>query len=290
MELHGAELEAFAVDSILEGLAEATIKGYVDQLRRYAAWCSKEGTQATTVRSAKAYLATLTQWSAFMAARSLKRYGRWLAEECGDTDPFEKLKFVRQPDQTPQRTASSDDIAALLKAIEGNDIRAIRDRALILTLATTGMRRAELCRMGWSDVDLASGSITLPKTKAGRPRTVRVSPEGSRALRRYYRALDRWDLDANRESLDECWISTSRRAPLTPNGVGSIVEDRAAAAGLDLTAHALRRGFAVNWLRSGEPQAYLQTVAGWSDGRMVSRYVHAMAGEQALEAHARIYG
>ena len=114
---------------------------------------------------------------------------------------------MKQPASTPQRTASSSDIVALLLSIGGSDLRALRDRALVLTLGTTGLRRAELARMQWTDLDLGSGELIVPQTKAGRPRLVRLGRDTARALRRYEHAVDAWDLDAGRESLAEVWIS-----------------------------------------------------------------------------------
>ena len=57
-----------------------------------------------------------------------------------------------------------------------------------------------------------------------------------------------------------------------------------------MTAHAFRRGFALIWLRGGGSESYLREVAGWESPRMVAQYVSAVAQEEALIEHERIFG
>jgi len=49
------------------------------------------------------------------------------------------------------------------------------------------------------------------------------------------------------------------------------------------SAHAWRRGWAVQALRSGVSETSVRAAAGWSSGAMVARYTRALSGELAVE-------
>jgi len=53
------------------------------------------------------------------------------------------------------------------------------------------------------------------------------------------------------------------------------------------SAHAWRRGWAVQALRNGVSEASVRAAAGWSSGAMVARYTHALSGELAVEEFQR---
>jgi integrase len=49
------------------------------------------------------------------------------------------------------------------------------------------------------------------------------------------------------------------------------------------SAHAWRRGWAVQALRNGVSETSVKAAAGWSSGAMVARYTRALSGEIAVE-------
>lgn len=292
MELFEGDLAAFGDDWRLADLAESTLRAYTVTLRKYERWCTAQGVQTLSMRAAKGYLVEVRGHSvsnAYMVSRALKAFGRWYAKEYSEPDPFAQLAYASQPKPVPQRTTTVADVAALLMVC-GDDIRGLRDRALIHVLATSGMRRSEAASMRWGHVAVATGVVTVPVTKNGRPRTVRLSKDALRALRRYMKALDRFEADTDREPSESVWISTTRRAPLSSNGIGQMLQERSRQAGVDVTAHAFRRGFAMEWLRRGGSETYLRRIAGWESPAMVQKYTQAVAAEESLVQHERLFG
>ena len=281
----------FKASWMLADQAEATVVEYISHLRKYHAWCDS---RTPTMQTARAYLAELketSRWGAYMASRALKAWGRWWAEEYGEDDPYARLKYVKQPEATAQKTATVEDVEKLLASIEEKTITDLRDKALIHVLACTGMRRSEISRMKWQDLSLESGTIHIPKTKNGHARTARLSQAARRAVKRYLRALDHWEADNNRHEVEWVWPSmSSRSGPLLPNGITQMIGRRAKTANVEVSVHAFRRGFAMRWLRHGGSETYLREAAGWKDTRMVARYVSAVAQEEALREHERIFG
>jgi hypothetical protein len=167
MTVFEAEQRAFADDWALQDKAQSTVEAYCAQLRKYDSWCLANELQTTTVRAAKRYLVERSkdsQWTAFYVSRAIKAFGKWWACEYQATDPFEQLSYVKQPKPKHQRTTTAADVDAML-AVCGDDFRGIRDRALIHTFASTGMRRSEVARMMWDDMNMGSGTIVVPKVE-----------------------------------------------------------------------------------------------------------------------------
>ena len=140
--------------------------------------------------------------------------------------------------------------------------------------------------MTWSDIDWDDGVLVIPKTKARRARIIGLNREARRALRRYRNTLNA----GTQMPTDEVWQSTTSGDALTANGLGQMIRKRSTQAGVDVTTHSFRRGFAVTWLSQGGSQTYLQTAAGWSSHRLVARYVAAVADREALADQRRLFG
>lgn len=135
-----------------------------------------------------------------------------------------------------------------------------RERALVLLLWTTGMRRSEIANLLVGDVDLAGGYLIVRNTKNRRPRVVPLQAQLRRILRSL---LSRPDSD-NLLNMS----SNAIRLFLAHRGLPS--------------AHAWRRGWAVASLKNGVSEASVRAVAGWSSGTMVAKYTKALSGELAI--------
>jgi integrase/recombinase XerD len=140
-----------------------------------------------------------------------------------------------------------------------------RDIALVEMLWSTGMRREEISRACIEHIDFAGGFIVVPTSKNGRPRIVPLSPKLLQAVRK---------LIGRRES-----------GPIL-NMSGNAIRQRLRRMGAP-TAHAWRRGWAVQALRNGVSETSLKAAAGWSSGEMVARYTRALSGELAVEEFQR---
>jgi integrase len=136
-----------------------------------------------------------------------------------------------------------------------------RDTALVEMLWSTGMRREELARARIEHVDFVSGYIVVPSSKNGRPRVVPLSPKATQSLRRHV---------------------GRRETGLLFHMTGNAIRLRLQRMGIP-SAHAWRRGWAVQALRMGVSETSVRAAAGWSSGEMVVRYTGALSGELAIE-------
>lgn len=89
---------------------------------------------------------------------------------------WRKLKVTENPHRI--RFAAADEFADLMQAAH-EELRPI-----ILCAVTTGLRRANILDMEWHQVDLKSCTITVQKTKGGKPGIARIAPPLRAALAR----------------------------------------------------------------------------------------------------------
>ena len=123
------------------------------------------------------------------------------------------------------------------------------------------MRREELARACIEHIDFVSGYIVVPSSKDGRPRIVPLSPKARQTLRR---------------------LVGRREVGSLFNMTGNAIRLRLQRMGIPL-AHAWRRGWAVQALRSGVSETSVKAAAGWFNGAMVARYTNALSGVLAIE-------
>lgn len=81
---------------------------------------------------------------------------------------------------------SADEVARLIDAAPN-----LRYRTILMTLYSTGMRRAELCGMRPEHIDKERMMLRIPHGKGDKPRDVPLSPILLEQLRAYYRSLKR---------------------------------------------------------------------------------------------------
>ena len=193
-------------------------------------------------------------------AQAVRAFGRW-SESIGDNDfPWWRNLPVPTEAEKPQQTATAADFEAGLGMLESS-----RDRAVLSVLWGCGLRRSEVANLLVTDVNVADGVLVVRSSKTGKPRVVPMPPVAVRWVRRHLRG----------------WTQQSLFG-LTANGIHLLLRRH----GL-LPAHAWRRGWAVQSLRSGVSEASVRSAAGWSSGAMVARYTRAMSAELVLDEFQR---
>ena len=172
------------------------------------------------------------------------------------------------------------DFARLLAACPKTTFEGRRNRALLLVLWQSGMRRMELSRLDVPDVDTDTGKVTIRHGKNNKARVTRVRSEAIAALLRY--AIER-DARAAESAADALFISV-KGTRLTPGGVAQVVKALGRLAGIpDLHTHQMRHSWSHNCLDAGMSETSLCTLAGWTDTTMLQRYGRALASERALK-------
>jgi len=88
-----------------------------------------------------------------------------------------------------------------------------RNKAVVLLIADSGIRRAEICALNWGDIDIATGLIRIVKGKGGKYRSVVIGANTRRALLAYRRTVKHNEYDP--------LLQTKNGSRLTPGGLHS---------------------------------------------------------------------
>jgi integrase/recombinase XerD len=152
----------------------------------------------------------------------------------------------------------------LLKLPAGDDLKSLRDRALLSVLLHHGLRREELSALKVYDMHLYGGALHLRvRGKHGKARKIPLHPHSQKSLTEY--------LEASGRALDKTMalfrtIRDNRTGKLgqavSPDGIYKLVRGYAKKLGMRVGAHSLRATAASNALEHGADIAMVQEWLG----------------------------
>jgi integrase/recombinase XerD len=214
---------------------------------------------------------------------AIKLFARWLAEEGFDPDPVLAVKAPKI-DQRSVPDLSENEVRRMLKVCDGTELRDKRDKAILILLAETGLRAAELLALDITDIDLDDCGVHVRRGKGGKGRRVRFSVGAAAIIDKYLRARHR---AVTHPAEGPLWITN--RGRLSYTGMVATLKSRAKDAGVvGFHAHRLRHTAAVRWMRSGGTEVGLMAHAGWTSNAMIGRYVKAASEQLAGEEFDRL--
>jgi integrase len=264
-----------------DDLSPVTAHTYQRLIASFVDWCEGELERAAVVADLEPGTVgrflhvrrTVSPQSARSAWVALRSLGKGLAEMGIYSDGGESvLRRVRQPKVKEERRRGLSDpemFKLMERAAEGE--MAERDRAIVVTLLGTGLRRGELIGLRLGDVDVPERSLRVrgSTSKSVHPRDITLPVEVAKELDRYIHDFRKGDTD------DDAPLFTGRRGgPLTAQAVKRLFDRLKVRTGIrDLCAHMLRHTWATNYNRSGSGSSFdLQVEGGWTTPRMVDRY------------------
>jgi integrase/recombinase XerD len=175
--------------------------------------------------------------------------------------------YPKRPDTLPT-VLSQDEVARLIDSAL-NPL----DRAVLMTLYATGLRRAELTRLKVADIDSERMVIHVLGGKGRRDREVMLSPKLLEELRQYWRGLEH----KPRTWLFPGGVRHERiEQPMSDKVVWLACTRAAKRAGIDkpVHPHTLRHSFATHLLEAGVDLRTIQLLMGHSDLKATTVYLH----------------
>ena len=157
-----------------------------------------------------------------------------------------------------------------------NNLRALRDKAILELLFSTGLRVSELCALKRDSFwEAKNGEISI-RGKGGKIRVVFISDTAKEALKEY---LDK------RSDTEEFLFST------TPRSVERMIKQRAIEAGISkkVTPHIIRHCFATDLLSNGADLRSVQVLLGHSNIATTQIYTH-VTDKQLRDVHKNFHG
>ncbi len=153
----------------------------------------------------------------------------------------------------------------------------LRDRAVIHTLFTTGMRREEVSRLNRQDIEDGWASQALITGKGDKERVVFFSEEALVAIREYLvERADRFTpLFIRHDNRRGQPVRGGQNYRLSPRSVWWIVKRRAGLAGVDVTTHDFRHAKASTMLNRGAKLSEVQDILGHASPETTKKiYAH----------------
>ncbi len=203
--------------------------------------------------------------------------------------PPEKVKLPKEKSEKIVNFLSLEQIEKLLNAPDTSTIFGLRDRAILETFFSTGMRVGELVTLNREQIKIKSPNAFLEISiigKGGRPRTVYFSERAINWLRKY--------LEKRNDKEKALFINYRGKTPssrLNIRSIERIVKKYALLAGLPLNTvcHTMRHSFATDLLQKGVDLRVVQEFLGHRNIATTQIYTH-ITKPHLREIHRKFHG
>jgi integrase/recombinase XerC len=285
-----------------ENASAHTVRSYGSDLRQLRTFllgralaCDAEATEVdprrvdgTAVRSFLAELLRRNRKSSVARKlSSVKTFFRFLVRRgYVAADPTVGIVTPRKEQQLPVHL-TVDDMFRLLEAPAVDTPAGMRDRALLETMYSCGLRVSELVGLDWGDVD-PNLELVRVRGKGGKERLVPVGQKALSALQAYRGSLPEL---CPRRLRDERAVFLNRRGTrLSTRTVARLVDSYVAASGIATKAspHALRHSFATHLLGAGADLRAIQELLGHASLSTTQKYTHVNL-DQLMQVYDRAH-
>jgi site-specific recombinase XerD len=237
----------------------------------WIAWNRKRGCSPVSVN---------TYW------RSARVFFQFVERTDGTENPFRAKKMPPIPAPVP-KARTQDECRRILAAASNypwrTEFQRVRAVALFGVLIFAGLRRGEVTRLLYTDVDVDTGTIRIVRGKGrngGKDRTAYMNDELQSLLRVYLRERARCGF-----TCPEFFASMTSRRGLSVHQFIRLFRLVRTASGIRFSIHSLRHSFVTMLLQSGVPIHIAKELAGHTDINTTAGYLRVWDDEQ--RAHIR---
>jgi integrase/recombinase XerD len=292
-------------DAYLESLmarnySENTLESRRDAFRVFLTWAAeRELTRATQItrpilEAYQRWLSKYTKadgkrlgWSTQLSRlSSIKDWFRWLTKR--DVilhNPASELEMPRQEKRLPGAALSASQLAALMALPNVADPLGLRDRAMLETLYSTGMRRAEVCHLELPDFNAERRTIHVRRGKGKKDRMVPVGEQAVQWIEKYLtHARPRLCLDTRTQAV----FLTGYGGPFNPDVLSRYVSKWMREAGVPGSCHTLRHTCATHMLDGGADIRFIQQLLGHESLETTAIYTEVSI-RQLQDVHRRCH-
>ena len=241
-----------------------------DSVREFRLWLNRQVTgnnrmtgQTVSKKTQNYYMIALRVYLKFLAKREIKAL------------PPDRIELAKVT-QRQLDLITDTELSRLMKSPSGNDLKDLRDRAILELLFSTGLRVSELCSLN-SDINLNSDELSI-RGKGGKVRVVFLSDDAKSAVKKYLNA--RKDMNEALFVQVDSGIGKKNNKKdvkhLTRRSVERIVKQHAIKAGISkkVTPHVMRHMFATDLLGNGADIRSVQAILGHANIGTTQIYTH----------------
>ncbi|MCC7311384.1 MAG: site-specific tyrosine recombinase XerC [Sulfuritalea sp.] len=185
-------------------------------------------------------------------------------------NPASELELPRPEKRLPRHILTVAEIEQVINAADSGDALGLRDRAMLETLYSTGMRRAELVGLRTDDTDLTRGTIMIRQGKGKKDRMVPVGERAARWIEKYLYDVRPDYLDG---ADDGALFLAKHGEAMTAKQLSYLVKKAIERAALErfqnthpnAACHLFRHACATHMLENGADIRYIQALLGHED-------------------------
>lgn len=270
---------------------------YLDRFLNFAKVAQAEDLDEERIRMYRIHLNRLTDPSGETLKKitqnyhiiALRNFLKYLAKRGIRSVSAEKIELGKAEDRHVEFLEASE-LERLLNAPQGQSLTALRDRAILRMLFSTGMRVSELCSLDRDKIDLKRGELSV-LGKGRKIRLVFISEDAKEHIANY--------LEKRSDADEALFIRIPKNGKfgkesdlrLTTRSVQRLVRKYAIKAGImgkHVSPHTLRHSYATDLLRNGADIRSVQAMLGHSSVTTTQIYTH-VTDTQLREVHKKFH-
>lgn len=259
-------LEFIKVD---KKLSKNTLESYQRDILQYKEYITENNINYVNVKNEDIinyleYLHTINKKSSTISRHlaSIRLFYQYLAKsKIVKEDPTKGIQSPKIEKKAPS-VLSSQEVSLLLDQPKGEDLKSIRDKAMLEIAYATGMRVTEIISLNISDIDLTNSSVTC-KTENKQ----RIIPLGKMSLHALQEYMETARLNMIKDDNEQALFVNVNGKRLTRQGFWKIIKyyKEQAHISKEITPHVLRHSFATHLLQNGADLKSIQSMLGHSD-------------------------
>ncbi len=209
---------------------------------------------------------------------ALRTFFKWLTKKSYILyNPASELELPRLGKKLPGNLLTVQEVELIINQPDINEPIGLRDRAILETFYSTGIRRSELINLKLYDLRAGVGTLMV---RSGKGRKDRVVPVGDRALAWIDKYLDNVRPQFKMEPDEDYVFLTVDGDPLSQNRLSDLGRTYVKAADINKTGscHIFRHAMATHMLENGADIRVIQAILGHENLQTTEIYTHVSIG------------
>ncbi len=251
------------------GITEPTdvTRPILEHYQRYLFHYRKRNGDPLSFRSQHTRLAPLKVWFRWMARQHYILY-----------NPASEMELPRLEHRLPKHVLNASEVEQVLQQPDIRNPLGLRDRAILETLYSTGMRRMEMINLKLYDLDTERGTVKIREGKGKKDRVIPIGERASAWIDKYVRE-SRPQLVV--EPDDRTVFLSNAGEPFCLDHLSNLVRDYVDKADIGKrgACHLFRHSMATLMLENGADIRFIQQMLGHADLNSTQIYTHVSIGK-----------
>lgn len=276
-----------------------TLTNYYHYLDRFLKWAGDINVSTISLETIQKYrlhlnrLETLSIKTQNYHIIALRAFLKYLAKNDIESLSAEKIELSKIPARTVEYL-TREELERMFQEPDTENIRGLRDIAIMETLYSTGLRVSELASLNRAQVDLQRREFMV-RGKGRKPRIVFLSEKAASIIQSYLaQRSDNFEpvflshSRGKRGTIQDITLSEKHR--LTTVSIENLVRKYARQAGIikKVTPHVLRHSFATELLINGADIRSVQEMLGHASITTTQIYTH-LTNKRLREVHEKFH-